>query len=121
MDAIDKTLIEDLRRMLGDDDVLSQSFVAFKDQLTSESQKLSDAVETKNLPELSHLLRKIRVESRQFGAVMLADKCSDLERTLESAHTFDDNSYKKAKEIMAWMVAVEMFVDDVFVTGHRTV
>lgn len=123
MDAIDKTLIEDLRQMLGDDEVLNKSFVAFREQLCSESEKLAEAVETKNVPVVSQLLRKIRVESRQFGAVTLADKCKDLETTLGDGKPFDQSSFKKAQEIMAWMVAVEMFVDDVFVAGqhHSTV
>ena len=114
MNVVDTSVIDSLRDMLDDDDVLRASFVAFKEQLNSERQQIREDIAGEDAGHLSRLVRKIKFEARQFGAAPLADKCRELEALLKLNGGFNEISLKQAEEVLILMQSVENFIDTRF-------
>lgn len=114
MNVVDANVIDSLRDKLDDDDILRASFVAFKEQLNSERKQLCDDIEVKDTHHLSKLVRRIKCEARQFGATSLADKCREVEASLNGHGSFNDSSFRGAQEVVNLMQSVENFIDTRF-------
>lgn len=116
MNIFDVNVIDGLRDMLEDDEALKANFLALKRQLYIERKQLSSNIEVKNWHHVSQLIRRIKVEAHQFGAIPLADKCREVEAGLHEGTGLTNGSLQGAEEILSLMQSAENFIDKKFVS-----